>query len=106
VHDIIAGLTAVLGKDGALGEVFQLAAPRAFTWEEAIPYLAEKLDLPWVEVNLAGHAPTFYEFDLSKGRTLLGYEPSYDIKRMIDEGLAMRAGMAVGVVPTHVGKSG
>jgi nucleoside-diphosphate-sugar epimerase len=106
VHDIIAGLTAVLGKDGALGETFQLAAPRAFTWEEAIPYLAEKLGLPWVEVNLAGHAPTFYEFDLNKGRTLLDYEPSYDIKRMIDEGLAMRAGMAVGVVPTHVGKRG
>jgi UDP-glucose 4-epimerase len=105
VHDIVAGLLAVLGKDAALGETFQLAAPRAFTWEEAIPYLAEKLDLPWVEVNLAGHAPTFYEFDLSKGRKLLGYEPSYDIFRMIDEGLAVRSGMAVGVVPTHVGKT-
>ncbi len=105
VHDIIAGLLAVLGKDLALGETFQLAAPHAFTWEEAVPYLAEKLGLPWVEVNLAGHTPTFYEFDVSKGRKLLGYETSYDIFRMIDEGLAMRAGMAVGVVPTHVGKT-
>ena len=105
VHDIIAGLLAVLGKDEALGETFQLAAPRPYTWEEAVPYLAEKLGLPWVDVNLAGHAPTFYEFDLSKGRKLLGYAPSYDIFRMIDEGLALRAGMAVGVVPTHVGKT-
>jgi UDP-glucose 4-epimerase len=105
VHDIVAGLVAVLGKDSALGETFQLAAPRPFTWEEAIPYLAKKLHLPWVEVNLAGHAPTFYEFDLSKGRKLLGYEPSYDIFRMIDEGLAMRAGQSVSVVPTHVGNS-
>ena len=106
VHDIVAGLLAVLGKPAALGEAFQLAAPRAFTWEEAIPYLAEKLNLPYVEANLAGHAPTFYEFDVAKGRTLLGYEPSYDIFRMIDEGMALRAGMAVGVVPTHVGRNG
>jgi nucleoside-diphosphate-sugar epimerase len=102
VHDIVAGLLAVLGNDKALGETFQLAAPRSFTWEEAIPYLAERLKVPWVEVNLAGHAPTFYEFDLSKGRTLLDYMPHYDIFRMIDEGLALRAGASVGVVPTHV----
>ena len=102
VHDIIGGLVAVLGKDKALGETFQLAAPRAFTWEEAIPYLADKLGLPVVEVNLAGHAPTFYEFDVSKGRDLLGYVPSYDIFRMIDEGMALRAGESVAVVPTHV----
>jgi len=92
-----------LAKKEALGETFQLAAPAAFTWEEAIPYLAKKLNLPWVEAKLAGATPTFYEFDLSKGRRLLGYEPSYDIFRMIDEGLAIRSGMAVAVVPTHVG---
>jgi UDP-glucose 4-epimerase len=103
VHDIVSGLLAVLGNPQALGQTFQLAAPSAFTWEEAIPYLAEKLDLPWVEVNLAGHAPTFYEFDLSKGRERLGYAPSYDIFRMIDEGLAIRAGSSLGVVPTHIG---
>jgi hypothetical protein len=62
------------------------------------------LDLPWVEANLAGATPTFYEFDLSKGRRLLGYAPSYDIFRMIDEGIALRSGKPVEVVPTHVGK--
>jgi len=95
----------VLGKEQALGEVFQLAAPKPYTWEEAIPYLSEKLDLPYVDVKLAGHVPTYYEFDLSKGRKLLGYAPSYDIFRMIDEGLALREGKAVSVVPTHVGGS-
>ena len=102
VHDIVAGLLAVLGQDEALGETFQLAAPRAFTWEEAIPYLAEKLALPLVEVNLAGHAPTFYEFDVSKARDLLGSVSTYDIFRMIDEGIALRSGAKVNVVPTHV----
>jgi UDP-glucose 4-epimerase len=105
VHDIVAGLVAVLGKEQALGEVFQLGAPKAFTWEEAIPYLAEKLNLPWGDVKLAGHVPTYYEFDLSKGRKLLGYAPTYDIFRMIDEGIALRSGLEVGVVPTHVGQA-
>lgn len=105
VHDIVEGLLAVLGNKQALGEAFQLAAPRAFTWEEAVPYLAEKLELPWIDVNLAGHVPTYYEFDLSKGRQLLGYQPSFDIVRMIDTALEMRSGKAVGVVPTHVGKT-
>ena len=104
VHDIVSGLLAVLGNPRAVGETFQLAAPSAFTWEEAIPYLAQKLELPYVDVKLAGHVPTFYEFDLSKGRELLGYQPSYDIFRMIDEGFALRTGADVAVVPTHIAK--
>lgn len=102
VHDIVAGFSAALGKEAALGQVFQLAAPRAFTWEEAVPYLAEQLDLPYVDLRLVGHAPTYYEFDISKGRDLLGYAPEYDIVRMIDEGMALRVGKSVDVVPTHV----
>ena len=102
VHDIVAGFMAALGKPAAVGETFQLAAPRPFTWEETVPYLAEKLGLPYVDINLAGHMPTYYEFDLSKGARLLDYHPSYDIFRMIDEGVALRAGQAVDVVPTHV----
>lgn len=101
VHDIVAGFLAGLGNPAAFGQVFQLAAPRAFTWEEAVPYLADKLGLPWIDVCLAGHVPTYYEFDLSKGARLIGYRPSYDIFRMIDEGIALRGGQAVDVVPTH-----
>ncbi|HXF64465.1 MAG TPA: NAD(P)-dependent oxidoreductase [Caldilineaceae bacterium] len=104
VHDIVAGFLAALGKPEAVGQTFQLAAPRAFTWEEAIPYLAEKLGLPYVDVRLAGHTPTYYEFDLSKGARLLGYRPSYDIFRMIDEGMALRQGRPVDVVPTYAAR--
>ena len=69
--------------------------------EEAIPYLAQKLDAPYVDVRLADHIPTFYEFDLSKGRRLFNYQPGHDIFRMIDEALAFRAGEETGVIPTH-----
>jgi UDP-glucose 4-epimerase len=101
VHDIVQGFLDALGKDGAIGETFQLAAPKPYTWEETIPYLAAKLDAPYVDARLVGTAPTDYEFDISKGQRLFNYQPSYDIFRMIDEAVAFRAGEAVDVIPTH-----
>jgi hypothetical protein len=95
-----------LGKPTAFGQVFQLAAPRPFTWEEAIPYLAAEMGLPWIDVCLAGHVPTYYEFDLSKGARLIDYRPGYDIFRMINEGLALRRGQATDVLPTHIRRTG
>jgi UDP-glucose 4-epimerase len=102
VRDIVVGFTAALGKTAVVGETFQLAAPAPYTWEETIPYLAARLDAPFVDVRLAEHVPTFYEFDLSKGARLFGYRPAYDIFRMIDEALAFRAGAATGVIPNWV----
>lgn len=101
VHDIVQGFVNGLGKAGAMGQVFQLAAPTPYTWEETVPYLAGKLGADYVDVRLAGHVPTYYEFDLNKGQRLLGYQPRYDIFRMIDEAVAFRAGQATGVIPTH-----
>jgi UDP-glucose 4-epimerase len=88
-NDIVAGLLAGLQNPNAVGETFQLAAPAPYTWEETIPYLAQKLNLPVVDVNLAGHLPTCYEFDLAKARRLLGFAPQYDIFRMIDEAMTL-----------------
>jgi nucleoside-diphosphate-sugar epimerase len=100
VRDIVQGFTDALGKPSVVGQTFQLAAPTPYTWEETIPYLAAKLNAPYVDVRLAGAIPTFYEFDLSKGRRLFGYSPRFDIFRMIDEALAWRAGATTGVIPT------
>ncbi len=101
VRDIVRGFTDALGKPGAVGEVFQLAAPTPYTWEETIPYLAQKLGVDYVDVRLAGHMTTFYEFDMRKGQRLFGYQPSYDMGKMIDDAIAFRAGQATGVIPTH-----
>jgi nucleoside-diphosphate-sugar epimerase len=84
-RDIVQGFLAALAKPAAFGQVFQLAAPRPFTWEETVPYLSRKLDRSYVDICLAGHIPTYYEFDLTKCRTLLGYAPKHDIYSMIDE---------------------
>ena len=39
------------------------------------------------------------EFDLSKARRLIGFDPQCDIVRMIDEAIAFRNGQDIGVLP-------
>ena len=99
VRDIVHGCVSPLGNAKVAGETFQLAGPRAFTWDEAVPYLSERLGVPYVEAVLQG-PPTFYEFDLSKARRLFGFRPQYDIIRMIDDALAFRRGEDIGILPT------
>lgn len=105
VRDIVLGFLAALGKPEAIGEAFQLAGPKAFTWEETVPYLAEKLGVDYVDVQLAEHTPTYYEFDLSKGARLIGYEPEFDIFKMIDSAVEFRRGIASDIIPTQVSAS-
>lgn len=105
VRDIVQGFTDALGKPAVAGEVFQLAAPAPYTWAETIPYLAEKLGVPYVDVTLADHIPTFYEFDITKGQHTFGYAPQWDIFRMIDDALAFQTGQTSDVIPTQARKA-
>lgn len=102
VRDITVAFTAALGKPQVVGEVFQLGGPGPFTWEEAIPYMADKLGLDYVDVRLDGQVPTFYEFDLDKSVRLFGYHPRYDIREMIDSAIRVRQGQEPDVIPTYV----
>ncbi len=99
VRDIVAGCVCALGKQEAMGETFQLGGPGPFTWREAAPHLSRRLGIPYVEAVVEG-TPTFYEFDLSKARDRIGFQPQHDIRRMIDDALAFRAGKDIGVLPT------
>jgi nucleoside-diphosphate-sugar epimerase len=99
VRDIVGGCASALGKPEAPGETFQLGGPGPFTWQEAVPHLSQNLGIPYVEAAVEG-TPTFYEFDLSKARTLLGFQPRHDIRGMIDDALAFRKGRDIGVLPT------
>lgn len=86
-EDITAGLAALPGRSQAVGATIQLAGPQAFTWEEAIPYLAQKLGRPFLDLRLVEQIPTYYEFDLTRSRELLDFAPGYSIQRMIDTAL-------------------
>lgn len=97
VRDIVHGLVSAFDKPEAVGETFQLAGPRAFTWDEAIPHLSDVLGIPQIEANVQG-PPSFYEHDISKAKRILAFDPQYDIIRMIDDAVAFRGGDRGGVL--------
>ena len=99
VRDIVQGCLDALGKTAAHGETIQLGGPKPFTWDVTIPYLSEKLEIPYIDVVSQG-TPTHYQFDLSKAQDLLGFEPRYDIITMIDDALRFRDGEDIGVLRT------
>ncbi len=99
VRDIVQGCFDALGKGCAIGQTFQLAGHSPIIWDRAIPYLSKRLDIPFLDAVIQG-PPIHYEFDLSKARRLIGFEPKYDIFRMIDDALAYRKGEDIGVLPT------
>ena len=98
VRDIVHGCLCALGKERALGEIFQLAGPRPFTWDEVSYRLAELRKIPHVEARVVG-MPTFYEFDLGKAEKYIGFSPSYDIVRMMVDALNYERGEDIGVLP-------
>jgi UDP-glucose 4-epimerase len=98
VQDIVHGCLCVLGRAEAAGEVMQLGGPGAFTWDVAVPHLSERTGIPYIEASPKS-TPTSYEFDLSKARRLIGFDPQCDIVRMIDDAIAFREGKDIGVLP-------
>jgi UDP-glucose 4-epimerase len=99
VRDIVHGCVRALDAPNAAGEVIQLGGPSAFTWDDAVPHLSDRTGIPVVDARVSGGV-TYYEYDLSKARRLLGFEPEVDIRRMIDDAVAFRAGEDIGVLPT------
>jgi UDP-glucose 4-epimerase len=99
VRDIVHGCLCALDADDAAGEVVQLGAPAAFTWDEAVPHLSDRTGTPYIDVQVGG-ALTYYEYDLTKARRLLGFQPQYDVLRMIDDAVAFRDGDDIGVLAT------
>jgi len=99
VRDLVHGLVCALDKPEAYGQVFNLAAPRAFSWEEVVPHLSQALEIPWIEATLSG-PPIHYQLDISKAQKTIGYKPQYNMIRMINDGLAVQRGEDLGILPT------
>ena len=100
VRDIVQGLVLGIEKDAAIGEEFTLAGAALFVWDEIIPYLCERYHTGYVEARMP--TPNYFEFDLSKIKNLLGYQPQHDLKSILDTAEAMRRGEDTGVIPTGI----
>jgi len=99
VRDVVHGCVCALGCRDAIGQTIQLGGPAPFTWDEAVPYLSDRIGIPWVRAACGG-VPTYYEYDLTRAREVLGFNPEFDIFRMIDDAVAYRNGEHTGILPT------
>jgi UDP-glucose 4-epimerase len=88
LDDVVQAFDLALGNPAALGETFNIAAPRAFRYDEAAAYLAPKVGLETCTITAAGYHS--FEINVSKARRVLGYAPQYDIFGIIDKALEWR----------------
>lgn len=100
VRDIVQGLILGLENDEALGQEFTLAGAALFDWGEIVPYLAERYELGYVEARIP--PPNYFEFDLSKIKSHLGYQPQHDFYSILETAEAIRRGEQTEVIPTGI----
>lgn len=89
VRDIVQGLLLLLERPAAVGEVFNLSGAAPFSFDTAVPYLSERTGIPYVEARIPG-PPIRIHHSVTKARSLLGYEPQYDIFESIDRALELQ----------------
>lgn len=88
VRDMCQGIGLALTHENAVGETFNIGARSSFNFDEAVRYLAQFTGLPVVEARLST-ARYDYETRVDKAIQLLGYDPQFDIYKMIDDAAKM-----------------
>lgn len=88
IKDVVQGVLLTIGNPSAIGEAFTITGPSPFSYGFASEYISKKLNLPIVEFEYDG----FYDFthSIAKARSVLGYNPQYDIVKIIDDAIEFR----------------
>lgn len=88
IKDVVQSILLAIGNHSAIGQAFTIAAPSSFSYSFAAEYVSKKLGLPIVEFEY----DKFYDFthNIAKARSILGYNPQYDIAKIIDEAIEFR----------------
>ncbi len=100
IRDIVQGLVLGIEKDAAVGQEFTLGGKGLFKHEEVIPYLCERYKMDFADIKLTN--PNYFEFDLTKIKTLLDFEPQHDMASIIDAAEAMQRGEDISIIPTGI----
>ena len=100
IRDIVQGLILGLEEDAAVGQEFTLGGNAVFNQEKVIPYLCDRYQKDSVDIKLTN--ANYFEFDLTKIKTMLGFEPQHDLASILDAAEAMHRGEDVGIIPTGV----
>ncbi len=88
IHDVVQSFLLALGNRKALGQTFNIAAPKPFAYDQAAEYISKKLGWPVVKFTQG----TYHDFciNINKAKRVLGYNPQYDFRRMLDEAMEFR----------------
>ena len=89
VRDVAHGCICALENDAAVGEAFNISAPRAIAFDEATRIISEATGQRVVEWRV----PVRWVFDLdnTKAKSRIGYRPQFDIEQMVASALAHRS---------------
>jgi nucleoside-diphosphate-sugar epimerase len=93
-RDVAAGIICALESEAAVGEAFNVSCPRPIPYTEAARILEELTGEEAVQFR----APVRWVFDLdnTKARSWIGLQPKWDIREMLEDALAFRAGESDG----------
>lgn len=88
VEDCVQSFLLALRRDAVEGQTFMIAMNDPFNYVDAARYTAEKLGIDVLDlVDPIGHD---FCIDTTRARYLLGYQPRYDIYRLIDQAIEFR----------------
>jgi nucleoside-diphosphate-sugar epimerase len=87
-RDVAQGCWRAMEETAAIGEAFNISAPRLVAFSEAVSLIAERTGQPVVQWQV----PVRWVFDLdnTKAKSLIGYRPQWDIDAMVQSALTFR----------------
>lgn len=88
LKDVVQSIMLSIGNPTAIGEAFNVSGPAPFAYDVASAYAAEKLGLPVVDFTVSEYND--FCIDISKARAQLGYDPQWDIFRIVDDAIEFR----------------
>lgn len=99
-RDVARGAICALEHPAAAGEAFNIAAPQPISFVHGAGVLAEATGREVIEWQ----APVRWVFDLdiTKARTLIGYEPQWGVEEMIADAIAVQNGESDGMTDRAV----
>ena len=95
VRDVARACARALETDRGIGEAFIIMS-EVLRYEEAVPHLAEVSGMGWAAVSFP--RAEFYEYDLTRTREVLGFQPAYDGPRMLEDAWRHQQGEEIGVI--------
>ena len=88
VEDCVQAFLLALRTEGIEGQTFMIAMADAFDYEDAARYAAECLGIG--VLDLVDPVGRDFCIDTTKARYILGYQPRYDIRALIDQAVEFR----------------